>query len=69
MGKFKGQYHITINTSIPPVIHPLRKFPVGIKDGIMAEIHEMVKIQVIMPVTELTDWVSSLAYSQKANGR
>ena len=69
IGKFEGEYHIVINPDIPPVVHAARRCPIQIKDEIKKELDDMETLGVIKPVTEPTDWVSSLAYSQKSNGR
>ena len=63
IGKFEGEYHIVTDPDAP------RKCPIHIKDDIKKELDEMVNLGVIKPVTEPTDWVSSVAYSQKSNGR
>ena len=69
IGNFKGKAHITVDKAVPPVVHPPRKCPIHLKDDIKREIDEMEQLGVITRVTEPTDWVSSLAYSRKSNGR
>ena len=69
IGKFEGEYHIVTDPNVPPVIHAPRKCPIHIKDDIKKELDEMINLGVIKPVTMPTDWVSSVAYSQKSNGR
>lgn len=69
IGNFEGKYHIVIRPDVPPVIHPPRRCPIGIIDDIKNEIDQMVQLDVITPVKEPTDWVSSLVYTQKPNGR
>ncbi|GFS24184.1 activating signal cointegrator 1 complex subunit 3 [Elysia marginata] len=32
IGKFQGQYHIAIDTTVPPVVHALRKIPISLKE-------------------------------------
>ena len=67
ISKFEGEYHIVTDPSVLPVIHAPRKCPIHIKDDIKKELDEMVSLGVIKPVTEPSDWVSSVAYSQKSN--
>ena len=67
--KFEGEYHIFTNHDVPPVVHAPRKYPIHIKDDIKKELDEIVNLGIIKSVTEPTDWVSSVAYSQKSNGR
>eukprot|EP00057_Strongylocentrotus_purpuratus_P007993 XP_011662467.1 PREDICTED: uncharacterized protein K02A2.6-like [Strongylocentrotus purpuratus] len=69
IGKFDGKYHIVIDKDAAPVIHAVRRCPIGIKDDIKKELDEMESLEVIESVTKPTDWVSSLAYTQKPNGR
>ena len=69
IGNFKGEHHIVIDKEVPPVVHPARRCPISIKDEIKKEIDQMVELDVITPVQEPTDWVSSLVYTQKPNGR
>ena len=69
IGNFDGEHHIVIDKEVPPVIHPPRRCPISIKDEIKAEIDQMVEMDVITPVQEPTDWVSSLVYTQKPNGK
>ena len=38
-------------------------------DDIKKELDEMVSLGVVQPVTEPSDWVSSVGYSHKFNGR
>ena len=41
IGKFEGQYHITIDPAIPPVIHSPRRVPISLKDDIKSELDDM----------------------------
>ena len=58
-----------LQTHVRTVVHALRKSPIHIANDIKMELDKMVSSEVIQPVTEPTDWVSSVAYSQKSNGR
>ena len=69
IGKFEGEYHIVTDSDVLSVVHAPQKCPIHIKDDIKKELDEMVSLGVIKPVTEPTDWFSSVAYSQKSNGR
>lgn len=51
------------------VVHPARRGPIHIQTAIKRETDKMLSLDVIAPVEEPTDWVSSLAYTQKTNGR
>ena len=46
----------------------LRKCPIAIRPLVEKKLNKLLEQDVIVPVTEPTDWVSSLAYSWKADG-
>ena len=50
------------------VVERGRKFALHLISKLKTELEKMVKLKVITPVTEPTNWASNLAYSQKANG-
>ena len=71
IGKFQGEYHITVYPNVPPVIHPPRRVPISLKDDIKSELDDMVKNGIITKLEEgePTPWVNSLVYRRKQNGR
>ena len=73
IGKFQGEYHITVDHNVPPVIHPPRRVLVSPKDDIKSELDDMVKNGIITKLEEgdhePTPWVNSLVYRRKQNGR
>ncbi|XP_014676736.1 PREDICTED: uncharacterized protein K02A2.6-like [Priapulus caudatus] len=69
IGHFKGKFHITVDQSVPPVVHAPRRCPIHIKDELKHELDTMEQVGVIAKVSEPTDWVNSLAFSRKANGK
>ena len=69
IGNFHGEYHIVTDPQVQPVIHAPRKCPIQLKDEIKNCLDEMVENGVIRKVDEPTDWVNSLAYSRKQNGK
>ncbi|GFR87197.1 retrovirus-related Pol polyprotein from transposon gypsy [Elysia marginata] len=70
IGKFQGQYHIAINTTVPPVVHAPRKIPISLKERIKSELDEMSAQGIITKVKEgePTAYVNSLVYREKPNG-
>ena len=60
---------MTLNPDTQPHVQPPRKYPIKIKDEIEAELNRMQSIGVITKVNQPTDWVSSLAFSHKENGK
>ena len=68
IGCLPGTHHIVTDPIVKPVIHPPRTVPYALLDKFKKELDEMVSLQVIEPVTEPTDWVSSIVIAEKPNG-
>ena len=68
IGKFPGTYHIYLKEDAKPVVHTPRKCPIARRPLVDKKLDKLLEQEVIVPVTEPTDWVSSLAYSWKADG-
>ena len=49
-------------------IHPPRRAPIRLRDQIKAELGRMTALDVIRPINEPTDWVSSITYVTKPDG-
>ncbi len=64
-GKLAGAYHIEVDPSVSPKVHPPRRMPVATLDKLKAELDKLVKEDIIKPVTEPTPWVSSLVVIDK----
>lgn len=71
IGRFPGEFHVTLNDDIQPVVHSARKLPIHLKDELIEELDRMQDLGVIKRVTDLeqTDWISYLAVSRKSNGK
>ena len=67
-GNMPGQYTIKVDTSIHPVQHARRKVPIEAREEIEKALQKMVDNGIITPVTEPTEWVSSLTYPRKSDG-
>ena len=65
LGCMDGLYHMEVDENVKPVIHPPRKVPVALRDRLKEELDKLVKEEVITPVTEPTNWVSSLVLVNK----
>lgn len=66
-GELPGHYTIHTNPEVVPVVHPPRRLPISLQDNVKAELEEMVKNNIITPVTKQTQWVSSMVGVQKKN--
>ena len=69
IGRFPGTYHITLRSDAKPVVHAPRKCPIAMRPLVREKLDEFLEQGIITPVEEPTDWVSSFAYSWKANGK
>ena len=67
IGKFPGTYHIYLKEDSIPVVHTPRKCPIAIRPLVDKKLDKLLEQEVIVPVTEPTDRVSSLAYSWTAD--
>ena len=63
-----GVYTIRLDPSVSPVQHARRKVPIECREAIEKLLQDMVDQAIITPVTEPTEWVSSLTYPHKADG-
>ena len=63
-----GEYSIQLDKEVRPVVHPPRRVPVPKKEAMKAELDKMMTNQIIVPVTEPTDWVSSVLAVPKKDG-
>jgi hypothetical protein len=60
IGCLDESYHIEIDPTVKPVIHPPRRVSVTLKDPLKKELDRMVEEGILAPVNEPTDWVSSM---------
>ena len=60
-------YHIEIDPTAQPVVHPPRKVPVTLREPLRLELKRMVEENILGPVSEATDWVSSMVIVVKPN--
>ncbi|XP_046330984.2 uncharacterized protein K02A2.6-like [Haliotis rufescens] len=68
-GKLEGELHLEIDESATPVQIPCRKVPVAMKPKLKDELERLVKMNIITPVTDPTDWISAMVVVVKPNGK
>lgn len=68
LGRMEGKVHLETDPSVVPTVNPPRRVPLAIKDKLKTEIDRLTKREVISPVEEPTDWVSSMISVLKPNG-
>ena len=68
VGNMPGTYTIRTDPSIPPVQHARHKVSIECKEQIEKALQHMEDLQIITPITEPTEWVSSITYPCKPDG-
>ena len=69
IGRFPGKYKIQLCHDAHPVIHAPRKCPITLHLKVKEHLNKMECLGMITHVDKPTDWVSSITYVQKANGK
>jgi transposase InsO family protein len=67
-GCMAGEHVIKVDPKVQPVQHAPRRVPVALRDKLKMELEDLVKKNIICPVTEPTKWVNSLVVVLKKNG-
>lgn len=65
LGEFSGEHHIHIDPTVTPVIHGCRKIPLAVINRLRVTLDDLLKADVIEPVSEPTTWVNSLVVTEK----
>ena len=60
--------HLWVHDEVYPVIMPTRRMPLAVRPKQKAELERMTEAGIIVPVTELTPWVSQIVATPKKNG-
>ena len=70
LGCLPGKYHININPSVPPVVHPPRRAPHSKREPLKKELARMAEAGILekVPLNQPADWVSSLVCVDTPNG-
>ena len=69
IGRFPGKYKIWLQHDVYPVIHAPRKCSIALCLKVKEHLNKMECLGVITHGDEPTDWLSSITYIQKANGK
>ena len=67
LGELLGEYKIISDETVKPKVHPPRRVPIALRRKIKEKLDELVQRKVITPVTEPTEWVSSMLAVIKPN--
>ena len=69
IGRFPGKYKIWLQHDVHSMIPAPRKCPIALCPKVKEHLNKMECLGMITHVDETTDWVSSITYVQKANGK
>ena len=64
-----GEATLRIDENAQPKVLPCSKIPLAIEDTVKKELDRLVEKDVLVPVTELPEWVSQMAVVHKPNGK
>jgi hypothetical protein len=67
LGCILGEYDITVDESVPPVIQPTRRVPLHLRPKLQQLLNDMERRGIIMKRTEPTDWCNALVIVEKKN--
>ena len=65
---FQGEFHITLDPTVPPVIHPPCRVPEALREPLKKELDMLIEQGITAKVDEPIDWVNSLVCVTKSNG-
>ncbi|XP_032241511.2 uncharacterized protein K02A2.6-like [Nematostella vectensis] len=68
-GKLDQKLHLELDATVPPVILPVRKVPLAVREPLKNEIDRLVGLGVLQSVDVPTEWVSSMVVVKKPNGK
>ena len=68
LGCLPGEYHINIDETVKPVVHPPRRVPFALRHKLKAELKRLVSLNIIEKVDHPTDWVNSIVLVEKSDG-
>ena len=69
VGLLAGKYHIVLDDKIPPVQHPPRRVPVPVRGILKETLDELVQQDILAPVQQPTQWISSMVVVPKKDGK
>ena len=68
IGCIEGKVTLRKDETVTPTVSPSRKVPISLRQKIKLELDTLVEKDVIVPVTQPTDWVSAMVVAMKKNG-
>ena len=68
-GRLEERLHLTFDKTVLPVILPVRKAPLAVKEPLKNEIDRLASQGILKPVDTPTDWVSLMVFVMRSNGK
>eukprot|EP00731_Ephydatia_muelleri_P013210 Em0007g520a len=65
LGCLQQPYHIEIDSSVQPVVCPVRNQPIALRGRLKEELDKMEELKVIRKIEQPTEWVNSLVVVEK----
>ena len=65
LGCFEGELKLELDASIKPVQCSVRRVPVAMRESLKKELDRLVRLNVIMPVDEPSEWLSPIVVVHK----
>lgn len=69
VGNLYSEYKIRLDFMVQPVQHAPRRVAVALRRKLKEMLDDLVAQEVIAPVTEPTEWISSIVVAPKKNGQ
>ncbi|CAG4950691.1 unnamed protein product [Colias eurytheme] len=69
IGELPGFHRIIVDERVPPVVRSARKIPIKLRPKLKEELNRLQQLNIIMPVSEPTDWVSNIVLVKKPDGK
>ena len=66
-GCMEGELNLQVDPTVKPVKMPLRRLPLALKESVKQELDRLESLNIITPVDQPTDWISSLLVRKKQN--
>ena len=60
---------MTLNSTVPPVVHSPRRVPVALREPLKEELYTIIQQGIIAKVDRPTDWVNWCVCVTKPNGK
>ena len=59
IGCFEGEYHVTLDPTVPPVVNSPRRVPLALSEPLRDELQALIQLDIIAKVDRPTDWANS----------